>query len=1446
MERYRVNYGLLIGLVVGVVAIGGGVFALYKIQQSRNASSFLTQADEAAAEGDLRAERGFLARYVNLRRDDMDAWERLTRTRLAISELGDAEPSEQRDGYNALEQFIQMDPKHDDLRRKLVDLLMKGRRFKDALSHIEYLLNSDPKNGELQAMRLQCIASAGQTPKAIEVGYKLVGYNTGTGEFDAEKATTPDEPKVYQLLALAIRGNRGDPELADRMMEELIENAPESSDAYLARAQYLAGLERRDEAIADVDKALELNSKNVDALLLKAQIVIGTPTEDPQEQEAVYDQAYALLEQAAAEDAADIRVYQYLAKLEAQRGKPEEAIKHYQRGIKATEDAAQMLLTFYMANAQVNQRDFEGVERSIQRLEEMQIRPEFVQYLKAKLQFANDEWFQASQELLRLRPSLSGQLDIFIELNVTLGLCFERLGQYERALEAYGQILARSPSHEFALAQKRRIEQILNPRSEVATSQTGINRMIGLELLKPKDEQNWAPVFAEIDSYAAQPLMPPGVANLLRAEVYVRLKDYRKAEKEVMTVLRDHPDDLRVWRAALRVIANDPEKGPAEALKKMEGVLTKFGDTPRLRLDKADFLIQLGDDQLTDQLLALADGVGDWDRNDEVQLWKGLAARFQQLGDGESRQQALEKVAALSPNELPTLLELFQSAIESNDQQRVAAAQADILKLVGSKDNATYQFTEANRLLWKYASGSADRSELDKADKLIERALLKRPDWHKLYQLQALVALARGDKPAALAAFEESISRGPSDGRPLLMHVSLLLEQQRYNDALKVLEQLSEGVRQRLLGRSYAEILFNTGDIDASLNSAEEVANLGPEDGGTQLWYGRFLLRASTTPQLSEERRQQCREQAEAALAKAVEVAPGSAEAWLAYMGLLVDLRDLPRAEQTLREAMLALPEDQQQGLVARGSEWLGRWFDAEASYRRLHEKHPEDLQAARSLAAFYLGPRYPKDDKEQKATPIINGMLRAAADDKELASNPNVFWARRTAAGILADSSDYQKLLKAENLLASNVVDGRLAEEDKLLMARILGDRPEPTSRVKAIRLLEEIQQQHVLSLADDMRLGQLYYRTDDWDACRSQMIETIARNPDAAAPRVAYINMLLDRDGGGDVTDASRQLSRLQQIAPQAPTTLQLVVRVANKLGKQKEALQAISRLVPRDLSKASVATLVSLAQLFTELGDLDRAESLFRAAAKREPSATLYLADFIGTKRDVGQAFEMLDNAPNNLPLQLITRTALGIVNERRDEIGDAYDEQIGKWLEKGIREDPLLVALQLQLAELRDLQERQDESVEIYRDLLKRDDLVGTARAVVLNNLGYVLGLTADDQQGAEEAMGYVAEAIDILGPQADILDTRAVVHTALKQYSAAVSDLELSLTDNPTASKYFHKARAHMLAGEVKKASDAWRQATERGLSRETIAKAEREHFDQLKQQINSLSQSAAN
>lgn len=261
---------------------------------------------------------------------------------------------------------------------------------------------------------------------------------------------------------------------------------------------------------------------------------------------------------------------------------------------------------------------------------------------------------------------------------------------------------------------------------------------------------------------------------------------------------------------------------------------------------------------------------------------------------------------------------------------------------------------------------------------------------------------------------------------------------------------------------------------------------------------------------------------------------------------------------------------------------------------------------------------------------------------------------------------------------------------------------------------------------------------------------------------------------------------------------------------------------------------------ANLLVDLNDLDSAEKIYRSLVAHDPKLVFELARFLGMHRSPEQCFEKLNEVYSIEKVPDVLDVAMVIARERRDKVGDKFDSQIQHWLDAGLRENPDSITLLVVQADLFDLQKRYDDAANIYRKLLDRSELTGIRRAVVLNNLSYLLALAGKSTATDMDPMNLVTEATQILGPNSDILDTRAVVYISKQQYKEAIADLELSVTDSPTASKYFHLAYAQLKAGNSRAAVEAWEKAESLGLSRDSLNRMEHDLYEKVKVEIDKI------
>ncbi len=1449
MQQYRVNYSLLIGLIVGTLVCSGAVYGLWRFQIDRKSGWLISEAEKARADGDLREATRYYWQYLTIRSQDDDARIKYAHACADLSEQDDVTPEELNTAWRALEstlrdRTIAPTPEAKELRPRLVKLYGSDnvRRYQDALDHLDIMLQDDPDDASLQVLRAKYLVHSSSFDEAITGSNKLIGYDPTADSFDVKKAIAPHEVDVYANLAGILRGKQNKPELAERVMEQLIEVNPDSAKAYLARGRFRLMTDDAEAGRADLDKAYQLDPKDADVLLAVANDAANNKD---------YDKASEVLAAGKKLHAQVPRFYQAAAELAVQQQDHEQALAQIDEGLKTIKGQKGNVLLLAKADLQLRAGNSKGVKETTEEMARAGFRSEFVEWYEALILLAEDNWPDAQVALSRLRPKVAtGFGDLPLQVDSRLALCYEKLGRRDLALELYGLILQQDQENEYAKAGQQRVRAEMGLESPDGETNP-FQELIEQELKKPKAERNWAKVDEMLPKFAEERKWDEATIKLYQTQLLVMREDFAGASKALADANRLSPKNLQIRRMAVQLVRLDPKRGPAEAMKLWTKVVDEFGDQAPLRLDKADILIALHKDQenkdeLKAELAGLASGIDDWPVARKVELWRGLAGRFLNLGMSQEARPYLTLAADNKPEELPLRLGLFALALDANDDAGMKEAQDKVLEIVKDKNDSDWLYTEARRKLSLVRRRQLGPETLDEIRMLVSRALQQRAGWHELHVLNAELELMANNAALALEHFDRAAKLGRPSPSAVANHIRLLAGYGRFSDAGAQLERIPESLRQPLLGQLYPEILFRTNQVEDAIGEARAASEADPNSAEKHYWHSQLLFRAAQAPENSEEKRKQGISQAIDVMRKAVELRPEFPEAWYALISYHSLQKDMPQAEAVLRDAQLALSGESLQLFLAKGYEALGRWFDAETMYRALYEGAPDDLSRVQQLAAFYLSDVYRRPDQQQKVTPLINKILRAGGEGKIPPSDPNLLWARRMAAKILAATGDYQNLLKAENLLASNAKDGILSVESKLEMADILAPRPDPVSRFKAIALLEEVSKAQPLNEHGEITLGQLYYLVGkDWGTYAAQMRKAYSRFPNSVSARAAYVENLLNRSDQRSIDEAVRQVNKIRELAPDSPTTFDLTVRLAVKVGRQQAVIPLIVKRLPnlddpKALSDQQAQTLPVFAKYLVDLGDLDNAERIYRALAARDVNQVPALASFLGMHRDVEQCFTKLNEVYSVERIPPLLQIALSVVRQRRDQVGDKFDAELERWLAAGLRENPDSISLLMLQADLRDLQTRYDDAAKIYLNLLSRNDLTGFRRAVVLNNVSFLVSLAESAAVTNVDPLKLVQEAAQIIGPNSDILDTRAVVYIAGKEYKKAIDDLTLSVTDNPTASKYFHKAQAHLLAGDNRAAIDAWEKAEELGLSRDSLNRMEFERYERMKSDIDRL------
>src|SRR6476620_9841689 len=94
MQEYRINYTLLIGLIVGTFICSGAIFGLHRFQNARQSGWLTSEAEKAIANKNYRDAVQFYQQYMSIHNDDVGVKLKLMNAYLDLVTQDDMDPDD--------------------------------------------------------------------------------------------------------------------------------------------------------------------------------------------------------------------------------------------------------------------------------------------------------------------------------------------------------------------------------------------------------------------------------------------------------------------------------------------------------------------------------------------------------------------------------------------------------------------------------------------------------------------------------------------------------------------------------------------------------------------------------------------------------------------------------------------------------------------------------------------------------------------------------------------------------------------------------------------------------------------------------------------------------------------------------------------------------------------------------------------------------------------------------------------------------------------------------------------------------------------------------------------------------------------------------------------------------------------------------------------------------
>jgi tetratricopeptide (TPR) repeat protein len=1401
--------------LAGVVALfGGSTYFLHGFQVKRNAGALLQQADRAEQEDHPDKAADLLDRYLRLAPGDVDA---LARYGSLLDTLADrtGRVRLRTEAFFVLDRVVNRRPEAEDVRRHLVRIAMDPtmRRFTDAQDHLKTLLDKHPNDEELETLRARCLEAEGKFEEAGDE------YNTAK-----KHAREHGKPRVelYVRLANLLRHRLSQDGEADRVLDEMvevIEKAPGAdaglkAHAYLARGRSYQDRGSLTAAAQDVARARALAADDADVLLESAEVArdLARPDNgaDEAHARAGLDEARQYVRRGLDLHPKDVRLYQALARIELQAGKPPEAIACLRRGIQAFPDEGQ--LYWSLAELLLDAGETGEVSQLAADMRTKRFSGTILDYLDARVLAGKGEWLQAARALERVLPALERSpalADAARQGALALGRCYERLGDLDRRYAAYQRAVNLDPlwvpgclGIGSTLVAMGKLDEALDTYQRIIPRAPGarvvVARLLVLRNLSlPPDRRDWKEVQDLLKQ--AERTVPGSVdVPLLQADVAAAQGQLDQAQLVLEQALPQKPKQVEV-RIALANLAERRGK-EEEALAAFDTAERDLGDSVELRLARAGYWARHDESKEHRQLSRLTEGLDHFSADDQDRVLRGVAQAFVQVGDNATAAKLWGAVAQRQPNDLGLRLVLFDLAQQAGDDAAMDRCLGEMQAIEGP-EGSLWRYGKVSRLVRQVQKGNKEL--LPEARALLADLGKRRPTWGRVPATEGLLDELAGEPDLAIDAYKRAVDLGDQRPPTVLRLVQLLSGRNRAEEADRVLRKLPDYVTlSGPLQRLSAEIAFQNQDYGQALERAKRTAAADSNDYREHLWLGQVYWANDK------------KAEAEAAFAKALQLAPDKPEVWVASVSFLAASDRKKEAEARLAEAEHKLSGDKAALALAKCYEMLGRWDDARKRYAGALKDRPEDVNTLHAAALFYWG--HGQAEEARQCLETLSSLKDKAPTEAA--------WAQRLLTVLIALDGDPRKAQKALAALDQTEVgkEGQLSvgerAQNQRTRAVVLAVQRDFGKRLEAIKILEAMKEGGRLDPEDRFLLAELYEAAGEWPRAREEMMSLLGSR--SASP--AFLLRMAGSFLRENELDAARTcLGQLKKAAPQALATLAVEARVLKAEGKVSQAVDLLKQYAGTD-----GANPLQVAAALEQIKGSE-AEEYYRkyVAQSKQPESALVLGAYLGRQNRADEALDLCERAWATCRPEAVAFASVAVLYDV--QATPAQCRRVELWLNQASAKEGLTPALTFDLASLRNLQGRYQEAEALYRKVT--DQPKPTPEA--LNNLAWLLAFR-NDRGG--EALEVINRAVAAVGPLPGLLDTRGVVELRVGQFDKALQDLQSAVTLNPDAAGYFHLAQAYLAARKRDEAARALRKAEGLGLKRESLHPLERDAYEPVR------------
>ncbi|WP_397571850.1 tetratricopeptide repeat protein [Schlesneria sp. T3-172] len=1407
--------------MISLLGLAGGLYLLHSFQMSRNSQAYVRAAKRALAENRMDVAAAYLRRYVLLAPKDPEG---LILFGQLLEDSGRPDQA-----YAMMDRALKLVPDRSDVRRHLVRTSLQIGRYSEAVSQIEeYLLKENPKDAEALTQLSTCF-------------FSLNRFDEAERPLETAIEADPTYLKSYTMLASLRHERLNRASDANLVIDQMVTENPNDPMAYYYRAQWLA------ERLAEPKSSRKLELQNADEMLEQAekdikQAIKLDPDNADIRQLAIFlaytsnklDELREHAEHGIRVYPTDHRFYVSLAELERMQKNTPAAFDVLMRGVAAAPD--NLPIKWSLADIAIELGKFSEAEGLIRRLSEEKYRRELVAYLEAKSAIYRQDWLTAIDLIESFRNNLRDRPDLAKDAEFWLGMAHGETLSLNQQLISLRRSVALDPNYaqsrlELANALSNagllseaiaEYEQLLTlPKAPVPAAIGLVKALLAWNLTHPATWDEFDKVLLRMEG---EPSLQDQVA-LFRMEKHLAHDDVAGAEKVVAEARAKKTDSMELWQAEISLALLQSEWDKAEQL--IQSANEHFGDTVRLRLIKARYVMRHRGPDTIAQLLKLAEKNSKWTDAEYRELAGGLVPLFSNAGDQVTAEKLGREIAAAEPKNLPVRLALLDIALSAKKPDLMASVLEEVKGIAGEK--AVWHYGQALRLSLSSngAPSESDAKTLRREGLAhLSKAKTTAPNWSRIPLLAGEISEQLGDPDQAADYYLEAIRLGDRSTAVSGRTLALLFKLSKFDAAANLIRELKESHVSftEEMHRAEVDIALELGRSKEALKATEDLVRVSKE-ALDPLWLGQVYATLGNY------------KLAEPQFREAIALNKSDPKAWIGLVQVLVLSGKKNEVDSIIAEEQTALSGEQAPLTIGLSYELAGKFEQARQIYQTAYDKTPQSLTIGHRLADYLM-----KVGDNSSAEAVLRKMIKVASSG-DMSHTDQLPGVQRKLARVLMSRGGQDQLGEALGIVERHLAVNPNSVEDAHLKAVILANTASTVQQQQAVAILEKLLRQNPSSAtsADDrFLLARLYVQAGDRPKARNELKKLITTRKDDPRYYNAYAQLSLQ---SGELTEAELYLGILQKLAPKELSTSELEAQLLFRKEQYADVvrlLKGIANSRSIDPSKAdstvkfklwAAKSLEEFGRRLEQMGQSSEAakfaaeaEALYKKYIEDRPEEMLALAEFLVQTSEIDRALDLLqEHGAKSSPMRI---ASVAVAMMKNPQATTAQMSRLQSLIDANISTHADSPLIPLISADLKSWRGHYGEALNGYRTILSRDE----KNIPALNNLAVLLALTGGD---ANEAHGLIQRALDAGGPVHVLLDSRGLINLSSGHPEKSVGDFEGAVSQRETAERRFHVARAYAALKQHDAARKAIQRAQQLSLREHELHPLERPFLKEL-------------